>query len=143
MRRIILLSLAVLFFASIALTQGPNEENAVGVMRSINTAEDYYSKTYAGIGYACELGTLGSDPKGGTASAKFAGLLDGSVTSGKERQGYKYKIDCKQKVKPQIEYVSFAIPVNGGRTYCSDQTGIIRWTAGEAKKCITEGQMVK
>ena len=59
-----------------------DQANAVGSLRSINTAEVFYYKQYK-KGFS-PLVSLGVPPDGTKPSASAAGLLDNSLTSGKK-----------------------------------------------------------
>ena len=109
----------------------PNASAAVGCMRSINTAEVYYEKTYK-LGYSPTLASLG-DPEGGAApSAKAADLLVHALASGK-MAGYTfvYKSGTPDKEGRIHTYTVVARPVKwqeGLLSIFTDDTGKIRGT---------------
>src|SRR3954471_12906554 len=133
MRTRTVVAICVLLLAAIVfvLAQSPeaNEAGAVGTLKSINTAQTAFMRTYGEVGYACNLESLGPDAKGGGASAKSANLLDKALTSGKEFNGYVFKMECKQKTKPQSEYRVSAVPAKGGhgRVFCTDESQIVKY----------------
>jgi hypothetical protein len=69
--RLICLVLLGTLFAADKPAQKEVESNAVGTMRSINTAERFYAKTYTDRGYACDLDALliGPAPREGVRGA--------------------------------------------------------------------------
>jgi hypothetical protein len=140
---ICVLLLAAMVFV-VAQSPDANEASAVGTLKSINTAQTTFMRTYSDVGYACDLGSLGPDPKGGAASAKGANLLDKGLTSGKEFNGYVFKMECKQKTKPQSEYRVSAVPAKGGhgRVFCTDESAIVKY-GPDAKSCFANGEMAK
>jgi hypothetical protein len=137
------LLLAAMVFV-VAQSPDANEANAVNTLKSINTAQAAFMRMYSDVGYACDLGSLGPDAKGGAASAKSANLLDKGLTSGKEYNGYVFKMECKQKTKPQSEYRLSAVPAknSSGRTYCTDESRIVR-VSTDAKSCFANGMLAK
>lgn len=140
---------AVLLLAMIMVSAqgfGGDESAVITTMRAIGTAQTQYMRTYSDVGYACDLAALGPDPKGGPPSAKYSGLLAESVTRGKERNGYNFKVECKQKTKPQSEYRSSAVPAKkgAGRAFCIDEGGVLKFSSdGEAKSCFAGADIVK
>ena len=140
---ICVLLLAAMVFV-VAQSPNANEAGAVTTLKSVNAAQSTFMRTYSDVGYACDLGSLGPDPKGGAASAKGANLLDKGLTSGKEYNGYVFKMECKQKTKPQSEYRVSAVPAknSSGRTYCSDESRIVRFST-DAKSCFANGALAK
>jgi hypothetical protein len=141
--QICVLLLAAMVFV-VAQSPDGNEANAVGTLKSINAAQTTFMRTYSDVGYACDLGSLGPDAKGGAASAKSANLLDKGLTSGKEYNGYVFKMECKQKTKPQSEYRVSAVPAKGahGRVFCTDESAIVRFGA-DTKACFANGELAK
>lgn len=140
----VLLLMAMLLVA--AQSSQEVESTALGTVRSINTAQATYMRTYIDSGYACEIQSLGPDPHGAGPSAMYANMLDRSITSGKEHNGYIFMLDCKVRTKPRREYRSSAVPAKKGtgRAFCSDQSGIIKYSIdGEAKTCFESGAALK
>jgi len=121
-----------------------NEAHAVGCLRSLNTAQAYYARTYPEIGFTCNLQDFNLPAPGQAASAKAANLIDQSLTSG-EKNGYKFKLTCQKASKPQRTYNITAVPKalgkTGGRAFCSDESGVIRYAAdGKAATCLSAGK---
>ena len=130
--------MGVLTSTAVALAQQapqpPSEadrDEAVGCMRTINTAEVYYEKTYK-KGYSPTLEALGEPATGEAVSASRAGLIDLSLSGGK-RNGYVFqyragKPDAAGNIKT---YTATARPMKwqkGVWSIFTDQTGKIRWT---------------
>ena len=117
-----------------------NESSAVGSVRTINTVEYTYSSTYPKVGFTCALKDL--DGMGPQYSEKSAGLID-SVLAGGQKSGYRFALrDCSGS--PVESYRVTAEPTErnktGRRAFCSDQTGVIRYTPqGTAEACLSSG----
>ena len=145
-RTVVAISVLLLAAMVFVVAQSPdaNEANAVSTLKSINAAQNTFMRTYSDVGYACNLESLGPDAKGGAASAKSANLLDKGLTSGKEYNGYVFKMECKQKTKPQSEYRVSAVPGknSGGHVYCTDESRIVRFST-DAKSCFANGALAK
>ena len=56
-----------------------NEASTVGSLRSLNTAEAYYARTYSEIGFTCTLQDFSPPAAGEKPSAKAADLIDRTV----------------------------------------------------------------
>lgn len=117
---------------------GYGDPSAVGSVRTINTSEVTYASTYPEVGFTCTLRELAG--QGG--SAQGAGLIDEQFASGR-RVGYIFELsNCTGN--PRRTYTVTATPekpgTTGQRTYCSDQSGVIRFTIGSAENCVKSGQ---
>ncbi len=107
-----------------------NEAAAVHHLRTINSAETAYFSTYR-IGFA-PLANLGG-PAPCVASSATACLLDPVVTLG-AKSGYVYTTPNPGAlgtiVTPNVSWDAVAVPrslgQSGQRSFCSDQTGVIR-----------------
>ena len=122
------------------------ESTALRTVRSINTAQAAYMRTYFDSGYACDIQSLSPDPLSAAPTAMHANRLDRFITSGKEHNGCIFRLECKVRTKPQREYRSSAVPAKKGtgRAFCSDQSGIIKYSIdGEAKTCFESGAALK
>ena len=123
----------ILIIAAIAIPNlikskiAANEASAVGSLRTINTAELTYSSTY-GTGFTI-LSTLGSTT---------VGLIDPVLGAG-TKSGYTIAADhgstgSGSSTDPWVTYTSSAKPlkqdVTGTRSFCSDESGVIRWVTG-------------
>jgi hypothetical protein len=121
------------------------ESNAVGTMRSINTAEKFYAKTYTDRGYACNLDALLVGPAPAKASADHAGFLDNTVSDANARR-YRFTVSCAagNTANAAQAYRSAAVPLDkGGRAFCSDETAVIRSSAdGKAETCFKSGKQL-
>jgi len=128
----------ILIIAAIAIPNllrarmSANEASAVGSLRTINTAEVTFSSTY-GIGFG-PLASLGSPAAGAcTAAVTSACLIDSVLTTGK-KSGYTIAIPTPAANgtigAPQPTYETNALPTapgqSGQRSFCSDQSGVIR-----------------
>jgi type IV pilus assembly protein PilA len=128
----------ILIIAAIAIPNllrarmSANEASAVGSLRTINTAEITYSSTY-GTGFA-PLKNLGS-PAGAACVAvpATACLIDSVLTAG-VKSGYTVATSAPAALgtvaAPQVAYEVSAVPLapgqSGQRSFCSDQSGVIR-----------------
>jgi len=116
-----------------------NESSAVGSVRNITTAQVTYSTTYPDVGFACRLASLGG-PEDGSCSAdsNTACLIDQKLASG-QKSGYVFTLrGCSGT--PAVTYQITAEPAIPGQTgqhaFCSDQSGVIRFTpAGSTVAC--------
>jgi type IV pilus assembly protein PilA len=107
-----------------------NEASAAESLRTINTAEITYSSTY-GIGFAPLLNLGGANPC--IAGQNSACILD-SVLSAGAKSGYNFTVPAPAALgttaAPNATYTVSAMPTSAGssgtRSYCSDQTAVIR-----------------
>ncbi len=109
----------------------PDPDTAVGCMRSINTAEVYYDRTY-GKGYSPSLAALGVRGKGEPPTAVAAALLDDALSGGR-KAGYTfvYKSGPPDKDGHISTYTVVARPVKwqqGLLSIFTDESGKIRGT---------------
>jgi hypothetical protein len=133
---------AVVFLAALLLTAGTaaqetpkglgeEEATAVGCLRTIHTAEVVYAATYKS-GYSPTLAALGVKPGWKNPTPEAAGLIDEELTAGK-KDGYMFAYRPGKPEKGLIStYTVTARPIErrkGLRSFFSDQTGVIRWTA--------------
>ena len=123
-----------------------NEASAVGSIRTVNTAEITYARSYPQRRYAPDLATLGPGPgENNGSSPDHANLIDASLanatcTAGAwcTKSGYRFSVTavCQQELCE--EYAVVATPVSndtGTRSFCSTPDGIVRFKSGAA---ITE-----
>ena len=140
--RLLLLGTVLAGSLSAADKINQRESNAIGVMRSINTAEVYYAKAYTDRGFACSLDPLLVGPAPATASADHAGLLDNSLADPKARR-YTFTVRCRDDNKPSKTYESWAMPLDKGtRAICSDETAVVRWVTKKADSCANSGDPI-
>jgi type IV pilus assembly protein PilA len=116
-----------------------NEASAVGSVRTINTASNTYSSTY-GNGFPPTLAAVGTgSPPAAQASCNEAQLIDNVLTIG-TKQGYTftYAMANPNAASPAgcaaaggnsflITAVPQAVGQTGQRSFCSDQSGVIRF----------------
>jgi type IV pilus assembly protein PilA len=131
----------ILIIAAIAIPNllrariAANEASAVGSVRSIVTAEVSYSSTW-GQGFAAAIGNLGGAAGAAcTASAATACILDPIITVTGIKSGYKLKATgaggAGTAASPNTSFEASAVPVTvgttGQRTFCSDESGVVRF----------------
>jgi type IV pilus assembly protein PilA len=127
----------ILIIAAIAIPNllrsrmAANEASAVGSVRTVNTAQVTYSTTY-GTGFAANMGTLGG-AAGCVASAATACLIDPVLSAG-TKSGYTLtttpNTGAGTILSPFTGYETEAQRLSastGTRTFCSDQSGVIRY----------------
>jgi type IV pilus assembly protein PilA len=134
----------ILIIAAIAIPNllrsrmAANEASAVGSLRTIDTAEMTYSTTYPDLGYAnlANLGGTAANCAGTTyASVANACLIDDVLATAAVKSGYTFTATAAGG-PPAVSYTSLAVPSapgqSGQRSFCSDQSGVIRYNAGGA-----------
>lgn len=121
-----------------------NETSAIASVRMLNSMETEYNSSYPSHGFACSLATLGGAKQsagGGTAEA--AGLIPEDLSSG-SKAGYNFTIaNCAKNTVNNVDqfnsYQITATPVNvgktGNRTFCSDESGQIRFDPKGGANC--------
>ena len=125
----------ILIIAAIAIPNllrsriAANESSAVGSVRTLTTAEITYASTYPDIGFTCTIAQLGP-PSSGYPTSTNAGLIDGQLSSG-NKSGYTFNIaNCSGT--PITSFTARGVPTTEGTTgirgFCSDQTGVVRYT---------------
>ncbi len=116
-----------------------NEASAVGMTRTVNTAEVTYQVTYPKRGFAPDLATLGPDPRGPEAySADHAAMIDDVLGNAScsgdawcKKSGYNFRLNAVCKVHLCKEYVVVATPIEsntGIRSFCSTSDGVVRFS---------------
>ncbi len=120
-----------------------NEASAVGSLRRLHKAESAYATSYPQQGYTCAIDQLGGDRNSPTA--EHAGLIDDRLASG-AKSGYNFHIvGCAGGQTNASGYQVIAFPIGRGttgqRTFCTDQSGIIKWamTGESAEGCLESG----
>jgi hypothetical protein len=117
-----------------------NEASAVGMTRTVNTAQVVYATKYPKRGFAPNLATLGPDPRGPTAeSPEHANLIDDTLGNASctadawcTKSGYHFRLTAECKQQSCKDYVVVATPVDsntGTRSFCSTSDGVIRLKA--------------
>lgn len=138
----------ILIIAAIAIPNllrariSANESSAVGSIRTINTAEVTYASTYPQAGFSASLEALGgSSPC--TSTSTTACLIEPVLAAG-QKSGYRFTYEAQDTNGDQVmdTYVVQAVPVSPGQTgvrfFCSDESGIIRYSTAEP--CTRESQ---
>src|SRR6202044_1545046 len=129
----------ILIIAAIAIPNllrariAANESSAVGSVRSIVTAEVSYSSTW-GVGFAATIANLGGALPC-TAAVATACILDPIITVTKLKSGYKLSATgaggAGTAASPYTSFEAAAVPVTvgttGQRTFCSDESGVVRF----------------
>jgi len=127
----------ILIIAAIAIPNlirsriAANEASAVGSLRTLNTSEITYNAIYPQSGFVCTLSYLG-----GSSNPAFsaAGLIDNNLMSG-QKSGYSFGVTtCSSAGGIVVTYSTDAAPnvlfQTGNRYFCSDQSGVIKFTGG-------------
>lgn len=117
-----------------------NEQNVVTSLRTLNTAEVTYSRTYPQTGYTCQLSDLGGGMSGNAPDEHGAQLINPALQSG-VRYGYRISLSACQGSRA---YRIVARPTQAGlghRVYCSDQSAVIK-SAEEGQDCFALGKPV-
>jgi len=125
----------ILIIAAIAIPNllrsrmAANEASAVGSIRTINTASIAFQTTFPTVGLPATLAALGgANPC--SASSATGCLIDQILATG-TKGGYAFAWTGDART-PSITYTITATPVvignSGQRMFCSDQTGVIRYT---------------
>ena len=109
-----------------------NESSAVGSIRILNTAELSYSVGHPNVGFTCALSDLSSS-------------VDRSLASG-QKSGYVFQLsgctagDGGTIAKYQIVAYPLTENTTGTRTFCSDESGVIRVAPrGSGQDCFENG----
>jgi type IV pilus assembly protein PilA len=136
--------LTLMAIASIGVyTKHANGLSAVNSLQKINQAEIMYSGNYPALGYACSLTALGGDPHSGPPTATSSQLLPSDLSSGL-KQGYAFTITCGDEVTSgsTTRHNSFTVVAKpqtvgktGDRSYCTDETGQIKFDPAGGTEC--------
>jgi type IV pilus assembly protein PilA len=133
----------ILIIAAIAIPNllrariAANESAAASSVRTLATAEASYVSSHPEIGYTCSLSDLQD-------------LIGQKLASG-TRSGYVFVLsDCTSEATggPNTKYKILSYPLTHGttgvRTFCSDETAVIKVNAGESKEnCFVDGKVVE
>jgi hypothetical protein len=124
-----------------AVTNAGNEASAVSALRTLNTAEVTYTATF-GQGFTCTLSDLGGMGGGGGPTPHRAMLIDPRLAGGK-KNGYAFTLSGCDGT-PASRYSVIAMPADPGsgtRVFCSDESGVIRFSPdGKADSCLSAGK---
>jgi type II secretory pathway pseudopilin PulG len=115
------------------------EASAMDSVRLINTAEITYASRYPDRGFTCALSALADK------SNSPDPLLDPALAA-RTKNGYHFLLsNCNGT--PATSYLLVAVPTvpnqTGVRSFCSDQTGIVRYTADSATSCTANSRPVE
>lgn len=138
----------ILIIAAIAIPNllrariAANEASAVASIRAINTAEISYQSQYPMVGLTCRLASLGGN-RASERSAEHAQLIDDRLASG-QKTGYRFALENCVNGETEHKYQVVAYPVarnqTGTRTFCSDESAVIKVGDGEsAGDCLANG----
>ncbi len=141
----------ILIIAAIAIPNmlrsriAANEASAVNSIRTITNAENLYNSTYPTVGFACNLKSLG--PGKTPADSTAAGLIDDVLASG-AKAGYTFATGACTKVgavTTGFQYTgSPTVPNQSGtRYFCSDASGVIKYSTASAVACLATGQPIQ
>jgi type II secretory pathway pseudopilin PulG len=141
----------VLIIAAIAIPNllrarmAANEASAVASIRTINAAEISYQSEYPIVGFTCRLASL--DGRGGVRSVEGAQLIDDRLASG-QKTGYRFALENCVNTETEHKYQVVAYPVarnqSGTRTFCSDESAMIKAGEGEsAEDCLANGSALE
>ena len=138
----------ILIIAAIAIPNllrarmAANEASSTASARAINAAEIAYRSAYPEVGFTCNLASLG-----GTSctppSSTSACLIDSVLASG-QKSGYRFELQNCVNTDTEHKYMVVAYPItrnqSGSKTFCSDETGVIKMSEGEsAEDCLGSG----
>jgi hypothetical protein len=138
----------ILIIAAIAIPNllrarmAANEASSVGLVRTINNAEISYRAAYPTVGFTCDLASLGGNSCAPPSSTS-ACLIDNVLASG-EKSGYRFSLQNCVNTDTEHNYQVVAYPITrhttGSRTFCSDESGVIKSGEGEsAEECLANG----
>jgi type IV pilus assembly protein PilA len=143
----------VLIIAAIAIPNllrariAANEASAISEVRILNVAELTYQANFPQIGYTCSLSSLGGNKQSST-SAEHAQLIDDELSTG-SKHGYRFVIqNCSLSNGVAIKYQVVAYPEaynqSGVRTFCSDETAVIKVEeSGSPQACLDSGGVLQ
>ena len=118
------------------------DAQVIAAMKTILAAETTYSSRYQNVGYTCSLSSL--DGFGGGEPNEHQAMLISSSLAGGKRYGYGFVLtDCNGA--PASSFHLSATPganVFGRKTFCADQTGVIR-SGDDAASCLAGGAPVQ
>lgn len=128
----------ILIIAAIAIPSlirskiAANESSAASALRTINTAETTYASTW-GSGYAPILDNLGGPPPCAVATAAAACIIEtGLSLAPYTKSGYTFAALGNTTVGGvnngfEVNATPVLVDITGKRSFCSDQTGVLRF----------------
>ena len=119
-----------------------NEDMASGRVGMIASAERTYAAKHSDRGYTCKLAELFAQQGSGDGPDQTSVENDFGLAGG-EFAGYHFALSgCEGS--PASKYQITAVPAesdSGMKTFCADQSGIVRFTVGgKSAACFTRGQ---
>ncbi|HEV2323761.1 MAG TPA: prepilin-type N-terminal cleavage/methylation domain-containing protein [Terracidiphilus sp.] len=138
---LILMLMAIPTFGT--LKKRADDLSAINSIQKINQAEIQYESTYPANGYACSLQALGGDPNSGAPSPASSQILQGDLTTG-SKSGYTFTIGHCTKITAngvdrvtgyQITAVPWTVGKTGDRSFCSDESGQIKYDPTGGTNC--------
>lgn len=133
-KTVLLLTVVCLIAISILLVpafdanklQRANEATAVARLRLLTSAEKEYAREHVADGYACDLAKL--EPRAHTTD-----VYDSEFYLNGTAAGYQFAIlGCESSGSGVRKYRILAAPTepgkSGWRSFCSDETGVLRYT---------------
>lgn len=144
----------ILIIAAIAIPNllrariAANEASAVQSVRTVNTAEVTYQSTYPTVGYSANMASLGPSASTGctTPTSSNACLIDWVVAqatgAASAKSGYWFLVTPIASAGFNNGYVASGIPSvlsqTGVRGFCSNEDGVIRYTASGSAHVTTK-----
>lgn len=118
-----------------------NESSAVANLRTIVTAQITYATEYPQKGYAADLASLGSDPRGPNFhSSRHAGVIDAtlgdaSCTAGAwcSKSGFRFTLKASCGEARCRDFVAIGTPESansGAKNFCATSDGVVRFQLG-------------
>lgn len=138
---LILMLMAIPTFGT--LKKRANDLSAINSIQKINQAEIQYDSTYPANGYSCSLQALGGDPSSGAPSPASSQIIQGDLTTG-SKSGYTFTIGHCTKITAngvdrvtgyQITAVPWTVGKTGDRSFCSDESGQIKYDPTGGTNC--------
>jgi len=138
---------AALIVAAIAIPNlvrarnSANEASAVGMVRTIVTAQISYEASYPMRGFARTLAVLGPDPSGANSyTPAHAGMIDNTLGNPAciagawcEKSNFVFTMQAACKMARCTDFVVVATPVSpstGTRSFCATSDGVVRFQLG-------------
>lgn len=107
-------------------TQHQNEMEAIGILRTINTAIVSYSATFGEVPQRLEM--LGGGGPEGETTSEHAGLMLLTFASADESSGYKFQYERTSIDSYCMTATSLEFGKSGTRNFFTDESTVIRFT---------------
>ena len=122
--------------------QRANEATAVARLRLLTSVENEYAEKHTHEGYICDLAKLG-------VRAQLRRDYDPDFFSTGRRAGYSFAISgCETASNTAVrQYRIIAVPMepskSGWRSFCTDETGVLRYTLdASAESCFASRNVI-